>query len=102
MRGGDVRLGPLLLGDGGRGGTVPLGRKVLGLCWLRGLPGRRKWPPDGTGDVPGQEHNQLPMSGCMTSMMEIKQGGQVCQKKYIKNIIDFLWKPTERLLLSTT
>ena len=82
MRGGNVNLGSLLLGGGGWGGMIPLGRKVLGLSWLWGLPGRRKWPPDGTGDMAGQEHNQLPMSGCMTSMMEIKQGGQICQKVY--------------------
>lgn len=66
MRGKNVDPGSFLLVGGRWHQSIPLGREFLGLSWLWGFPGSGKWLLEGTGDLAGQEHNQLLMSGFMT------------------------------------
>lgn len=51
VRGSNGNPGSVRPGGGGWGGSVPLGREVLGLSWLCGLPGSGTWPPEGIGDM---------------------------------------------------
>lgn len=62
MRGKNVNPGSLLLGDGGRDSHVPPQEKVR-IILAQDLPESRKWLPEGTGDLGGQEHPQIAVFG---------------------------------------